>query len=99
MNLLLIYLNFQGHVPNNIELLPGQIQDVRSSLNEYYQSRGQRQRSGPDLSFFSDVRNNFFTEGIDTPNSSTSGCFNTNNDPGYLEPVIPKISKVCIQYH
>ncbi|XP_059175433.1 uncharacterized protein LOC131955343 isoform X2 [Physella acuta] len=85
-----------GHVPNNIELLPGQIQDVRSSLNEYYQSR--RQRPVPDLPSFSDVRNNFFTEGLDSPNSSASGCFNTNNDGNYLEPVDPKISKKRLFY-
>ncbi|CAL1526092.1 unnamed protein product [Lymnaea stagnalis] len=83
-----------GRVPESIDLLPGQINDIQITLNEFYNHQLSYPRPNsahPGTSSFTPK------DCFDTPNTSTSGSFvdfeSDNNDKGdYLEPVSPTFS-------
>lgn len=84
-----------GRVPDNIDLLPGQINDIQITLNEYNKYQISSPRQIPLCQGSSSFSQ---TGGFDTPNTSTSGSFldfeSDINDNGYLEPVSPTQRKI-----
>ncbi|XP_055877894.1 uncharacterized protein LOC106078511 isoform X3 [Biomphalaria glabrata] len=73
-----------GSIPDNIDLLPGQINDVQLSLNEYYKIQKLIKRPLP-IPSEPPIEENY-EPGFDTPNTSTSGSFPACDDD-YMEPL------------
>ncbi|KAH9520208.1 hypothetical protein Btru_060274 [Bulinus truncatus] len=85
-----------GSVPENIDLLPGQINDIQISLNEYFKIQKLVRRPLPIPS--ETPSDTSYESGFDTPNASTSGSYRCDDSDDYLEPVSPKINPPVDNY-